>query len=578
MKQVAIIGVGPRGLSALEYLFAAFAKESKIEIPFVTLFEVSEHLGAGQVWSISQPKINWLNISQRALNELKGRNEIIVNNLFIPAFPNYADWLPEDKKNNQKSDPDLFPPRSQMGKYLYERYLSIAEPLLENSFIKIVKTTVDTINYKDRKFKVRDIENKEYVFDEVALTIGHQPTELSSQLSEWKEHFEKNKNLGLFLNPYPVQDISNSKKIKVDTVVGVRGFGLAMIDDIRALTIERGGAFKIIDNRTFKSEFKSSKDVPNTIVPFSLDGLPMIPKPLNGNLDEAYTPDNSEIEKFEKEIGTFTEGAKRAKDIFFLKREMAKVVAEQYIGLGKKAVYIFENSNEVQKTVIEWFDDDDFGHPSLYPQNEKVEKTIEDFINMAVDGEKITLDYCAGQVWRYCQPSMYKLFSHAKLPDEVLADIVALDERIKRYAYGPPVESMQQLLALNRAGVLNFNFCNNPDIELTNKGWKLNMGGDEIVVNCMLNSILDSPQLLKVSSSIIKVLLANDLLKPVHSELGIKTRTDGCIELPDKEKFIPLAVLGRLSKGSILGVDAILECFRLRIEDWANGVVSRIKN
>ena len=173
---------------------------------------------------------------------------------------------------------------------------------------------------------------------------------------------------------------------------------------------------------------------------------------------------------------------------------------------------------------------------------------------------------------------MYKLFSHAKLPDEVLADIVALDERIKRYAYGPPVESMQQLLALNRAGVLNFNFCNNPDIELTNKGWKLNMGGDEIVVNCMLNSILDSPQLLKVSSSIIKVLLANDLLKPVHSELGIKTRTDGCIELPDKEKFIPLAVLGRLSKGSILGVDAILECFRLRIEDWANGVVSRIKN
>jgi len=34
--------------------------------------------------------------------------------------------------------------------------------------------------------------------------------------------------------------------------------------------------------------------------------------------------------------------------------------------------------------------------------------------------------------------------------------------------------------------------------------------------------------------------------------------------------------LGRLCQGTVLGVDAILECFRLRIEDWAKGVVERL--
>ncbi|WP_262486210.1 hypothetical protein [Gillisia marina] len=38
-----------------------------------------------------------------------------------------------------------------------------------------------------------------------------------------------------------------------------------------------------------------------------------------------------------------------------------------------------------------------------------------------------------------------------------------------------------------------------------------------------------------------------------------------------------MAVLGRLSKGSVIGVDAILECFGPRVTDWAKAAAKRVQ-
>ncbi len=577
MKKIAIIGVGPRGLSALESLFSALSKYMEASKTFVTLFETSQFPGAGQVWDINQSNVNWLNISQRALNDLKGRKEIQLNNCIIPSFPGYVDWLPEALKNDQYNDPDLFPPRSQMGKYLNARYNSIAEPLLAKKLIRLVSSTVISINYNKENFRVSTGDDKEHEFDEVVLTIGHQSTKLPKQLKKWKQHVGKHNNLTLFLDAYPVENIGNSKNINSKSIVGIRGFGLAMIDDVRALTIDRGGTFEITDTKTFQSTFKNAKDIPQKIVPFSLDGKPMIPKPLNGKIDELFTPSEKEIDEFSQQIRAHTNSEKQATDITFLKKAIASIVAKQYLRLNNKAYYQFQTQKDCEATILAWLDDEDVKHPAIYPSKSETEILIGDYIEMAVSSSHISLDYCIGQVWRHCQPHMYNLFAHADLPDEVMADIVAIDERIKRYSYGPPVESMQQLLALHRAGILTFDYVDDPEIKLIKNGWKLTAGNKEVIVNCMINSILSPPKLLEVTSPVIKNLLSDDLLQPVHSDLGIKTYSNGCVELPDSKDFISLAVLGRLSKGSILGADAILECFSNQIDDWAEGVVRRMK-
>ena len=72
---VAIIGGGPRGLSALESLYAAHAKKESKQRLKTLLFEKSDQLGNGPVYDLNQPDTNWLNVSERGLS-IPERREI----------------------------------------------------------------------------------------------------------------------------------------------------------------------------------------------------------------------------------------------------------------------------------------------------------------------------------------------------------------------------------------------------------------------------------------------------------------------------------------------------------------------
>jgi len=262
--------------------------------------------------------------------------------------------------------------------------------------------------------------------------------------------------------------------------------------------------------------------------------------------------------------------------IRFLKNIVADIASRIYEDLGEKSIAHDKNTSQLHAIITNWLTDEAHQDPIIQPIDNPVSVNIEAFINMALGKSPISLDYCIGQVWRHCQPTLYKEFSHPTLPDEIIAEVISLDERSKRYSYGPPVESMQQMMALVRADVLILDFVNDPDIEFVSKGWQLRSRDNECIVNVMVNSVLDTPQLLEVQSPIIKSLLSNDIISPIHSELGIHTQTNGCVVLPDSINSISLSVLGRLAKGSVIGVDAILECFGSRIKDWAESAVRRI--
>jgi len=85
----------------------------------------------------------------------------------------------------------------------------------------------------------------------------------------------------------------------------------------------------------------------------------------------------------------------------------------------------------------------------------------------------------------------------------------------------------------------------------------------------MIDSVLDPPQIKSVRSSIVENLLVDDLIKVVHNKLGVETGESGYLISQNKEKEIPIALLGRLAKGTIIGVDALLECFGSRPRQWA---------
>jgi len=573
MKKLAIIGFGPRGLHALEMLFLELSKKNKSDIE-VHIFENEDELGAGQVWNTKQSAVNWTNITVRALKNLEGRPEINFDNLKIPAFPSYINSLSAEEKEALKHLPDQFPPRRDIGKYLKERAQSIVEILQKHNLVKLHKTFVTQIKCVDTIFLLVGLTGDIYKSDEILLTIGHQPTKLSEDLTSFEvDSLESNKTF--FSETYPIYKIIKSDATSTAKNIAIRGFGLAMIDAVRALTIEKGGRFEILNKDTFASKFITSENVAEKIIPYSLDGLPMVPKPFNEEIDHQFIPSKKQKERFKSVVLKYAKGEVKTENANFLKELFAEIGVAVYNTLENK-IECSDSSENLIKTLLMWFENQKHKHECLLNTERNTISLLTNYVSMAGNEIEISLDFCVGQVIRHLQPTLYAAFSHAAVEDSLFADVIQFDEMMKRYSYGPPIESMQQLIALHEAQILDFRFVDDPKITAHKDYWRFEKGDARLNCEVVINSVLSAPKLLEVTTPLIMNLLRDDLLQPVHSKLGIETNSDATIVLEDGNREIPIAVLGRLAKGSVIGVDAILECFGPRIKDWAKGFVNRL--
>ncbi|WP_369996087.1 FAD/NAD(P)-binding protein [Winogradskyella sp.] len=570
MKQLAIIGQGPRGLYALEQLISNLS-QSNTSVT-ILLIDFTNEFGTSYVWKTSQPESNWININERGLSGIEKRKKINYKNVEISEFPSYHDWCNYSLKSKQ---PDTFPPRSKLGRYLSQRYESLISKLEGFDNVKRSTAKVDAINLSGGKLIISS-EEKKWFCDDVLLTIGHQPIVNSGQLEKWNLYSKNNPKVKVFDDSYPVEQFKKLKN-KKEQSIGIRGFGLAMIDVMRYLTINNYGNFKVIDHNTFETVYYKTEPQKLRLIPFSLDGLPLAPKPLNKVIDDWYKPTSRELHYFKSSIEAVSKTSKKTSSIDFLLEPIVKIASRVFNTLKNVNNSKKLSPEETESIGLHWLNNPEYKHPLIQNNDIATYDIIKSFIEMALGNKEISLDYCIGQVWRHCQPALYSSFSHAQLDEDIIEQVIEKDERIKRYSYGPPIESMQQLLALVDAEILDLDFVQDPEIELTNEGFKLsNEDGKSAICSVMINSVLDSPKLLEVNSPIIKSLLNNQLIAPIHSKLGIETKENGYVVMPKNKKDVNIAVLGRLAKGSVIGVDAILECFGPRVENWAASYVKSL--
>ncbi|MCR1026105.1 FAD/NAD(P)-binding protein [Cellulophaga baltica] len=571
---IGIIGCGPRGLSSLEALYAA-CKETEKK-PKVIVFESTEFPGAGPVYNLQQPKTNWLNVSERGL-AITPRKEIELRSFTVPSFPDFQNWSGYAEKQIPSTMVDTFPLRSELGRYLTERFDSIAKILIKENLLTIVQGEVDHIALENNGVRIEIIGGEAYRAGEVALCIGHQPVELDKQMTGWKNRVSEIDGSVLFTQPYPVSRIVESTGLIKGSNVAIRGFGLAMIDVARALTEGNGGRFEILNDNTREMKYVPSGREPNTIVPFSLNGLPMSPKPLNKKIDEFYVPSSTQLEAYELDLKKSLDKADELLSTNFLIGAIAPIIAEIFIAIGDDTRPHVLSESELVEVIHSWLVDAEYEHKLIVSKELPASKSLKLFVQMATGSAPVSLDYCIGHVWRHIQPTMYKLLSFAPISDELVGDIVLLDERLKRYSYGPPVDSLQQLLALIESGIINMDFIADPNIEMNENGWHFNMNGNTVDVDIMVNSVLDAPQILNVVSPLPSRLVQRSLIEPIHDKLGVRTRKDALMEIVGDTGTIPVAMMGRLAKGTLIGVDAIAECFGERPSFWANGFIERFR-
>lgn len=573
---VAVIGGGPRGLAALESLYEKLVVQSLPYTVKTVLFEPSQFPGGGPIYAPDQSPGNWLNIPGR-LVDIEARSGLLSGQ--IPGFPSYREWAGlEDEDGNEKRV-DQYPQRAVLGKYLTARFNSLAENLVACGWLTVIHSEVERIVF-DGEHATITCENGQLTeVDEVVLTIGHQPVEPDPSLVSWKAYMDCHPGFTLISDPYPTTQITSHKAIDSESTVAIRGFGLSMIDVVKGLTEARGGRFVMSDERTRAMTYQPSGHEPRRMIPFSLDGLPLVPKPLNASVDMRFDPDLSLKHEFEVECSRLAAAQSGASNPLHELIELVSVIqVRQFLSLGNSARTHSESHKQLLAIARQWLADAEFDHDLIVSSGLPTETAMRTCTGMACEQEPFSFDYCLGQVWRHLQFIMFKCLSHTALCAESVRDIVNLHERMKRYSYGPPVDSMQRLIALSKCGLLSFVVVDDPDIKLTQDGWRFHSEQTSICADVMINSVLASPDLEKISSPLIRQLRRDHSVVPVSNSLGVLTARDGLVLNDHRETSVPLAILGRLAKGSLIGTDSLTGCFDERRDAWSESLLGRLSS
>ncbi|WP_206919653.1 FAD/NAD(P)-binding protein [Alicyclobacillus suci] len=247
---IAIIGMGPRGLSVLERLCANIPEllpDHNIEIHVIDPYPI----GAGSVWRTDQSKHLLMNTVASQVTVftdesvdcegpiLHGPSLYEWAHALAATADKYEDWVLEEACALR---PDSYPKRAFYGQYLqwvYNRLLCNAPTNVRVFTHKARVVSLD--DHLDNRQVIRlDDGSKPLVVNAVVLALGH----TSIALSDEEQRFQQLAlEIGLcYIPPANPADVKLDNIAPGETVV-LRGLGLNFFDYMALFTVGRGGRF-----------------------------------------------------------------------------------------------------------------------------------------------------------------------------------------------------------------------------------------------------------------------------------------------------------------------------------------------
>ena len=535
--RIAVIGAGPRSLGALEAL-AADLHEEQCAVQIDT-FDPFPANAAGPNFDPEESPLCLLNTAMRDID------------IRAPEQSNcggFADWLAHDP------DPDSFPLRADLGRYLEARHSDLASrghPTITRVFGR-----ADDLRPKGDGWEISLHGQWLGPYDEVLLTPGQPASAPDDQLSDWQDHAARSG--AILANAYPARNLARAAEQWGDKTVAIRGMGLSVFDVLRVLTTGLGGRFE-------NDQYIASGREPARILPFSLDGKPPFPKPETSELDALYTPPKADTEAFSKAMA---QAASTTPDKARELLDAAIIPAVRHV-LDQHGVTVSD------RDIADWLDKE-WDAPGSQ-SSDSPRETLQAGIDLASGQRAPDIGFAFGQIWRKWQDEIRAAYNPAETPPDTAEKIVGFDEGLKRYSYGQPISSAREMEALIKAGVVDLGHAADPDIELAKSGWQLSSGERETEVSVMVDSVLPSPNLSIVTDPLICDLIDKGSLCETAKGMGARTTPDGTVIGRDGTPLPHLCLLGRMSLGSVIAVDSLHDCFGEAAKRWAKGVAERLK-
>lgn len=510
---ISIIGMGPRGLNILERIISHCIWDKDLQDKNITLqiFNENKDYGAG-CHDINQSENLLVNTICSQITVFP--DDTVKNYSFSIKGPSFYEWLKVKYVNNKDINPLNYYSRKDLGEYLCWAFDFLCSIKVDNlEIIKIQEKVVDITECQANQWNIITANNK-YLSNYVCLTTGHDRAHCI---------FSNKKKL----YAYPLEkfdEIINSKEI-----VAIQGLGLTTFDVISKLTEDRGGKFIQEDNQLI---YKPSGKEPK-IIAFSRYGLPLNARgAAQKELREQYKPQIFTKERiialkknnkrdFEKDyLPLLLQEMECVYSFTFLKNKdiiKAYNFLNDYIRNESQRDHIVKTYIPNEKDRFSWKRISDplanYSFKSKKAYYDWLLNYLDEDIQNALQGNVNNPTKACTDILRDVRDLIRFTVDHGGLSEE---SAIWFNEVFKpimiRICVGPPLERIQQMIALVRANILQIDLGPNVTVEEKKDGFYLKTGfGETIRTDYYIIAQVNAPIVEKSNDALMKNILKKNI-------------------------------------------------------------------
>lgn len=476
---IAIVGLGPKGLYCLEALIAEFTARPLATGLHVAIFNRDGQFGASPIYNPDQPPYLLSNVRVRELDLWHGSDPS------TPDGPGFADWYNARFRPSTPVDLDTYPPRALVGRYLVHGFHRLMSRLPPGVRVSRHAAEVTDIVPDPRGHRVGYVESTggrhEVLADKIMLSTGHNPVLPAKEERHYQDFVDGCPGTSFVRQAYPVEERMSG--IPAGARVAVKGAGLTFVDAVLAMTEGRGGAFERgADGRL---HYLIGGQEPKSIIPFCRTGLPIVPKPWDypstarpltfvtpARLTAARRRARGGRLDLARDIWPFVELEMELRYYRTAMRDPADRRALDGCGADARAMERVTRSFLAGHPDVEPFDYRRVLDPvggRRFATGRQYHLFIERYLRREIDHARAGLASsparAAVSMWYEVRASLKPFVAFGGLTARSHHVLVEhLFPLFKRVVFGPPLVNAEKVLALQRAGLLDFSVARNPRV------------------------------------------------------------------------------------------------------------------
>lgn len=470
-KIVAVVGAGPRGTSFLERLLAHADRSAPVTPLRVIVFDPAPH-GPGRVWDPEQSPLYLMNTPAgypTAAPSGGTRKELPPSSVSC----SFAEWRRAQDGGSESAglehaeadhtDAD-FPSRAVYGEYLGWLHTEVAAGLADRGVaVEHLSTAVTRCSRHDGGYLLATEGGDQYA-DTVVLAVGHIPARLNEVGQRFTQAAEE---LGLRYFPPAVPTDVDYAALPAGENVLVRGMGLNFFDLMIQATAGRGGEFRQLPGAQpgQRLEYVPSGREPR-IIAGSRRGTPYRAK----SSASGFIPDGVELVHFTDEA---IDEAERRHDrldfrahlwplilqdvlhTYYRLDEGARPALPEHRGLPEQPAQSRTEAEKFVRSLGRPFDGASFLSHADYQQH--MLTYLEDDAATSAAGADSPVKMAIGAL-HAARMKLKELIAEGRVSQASRVEDVEgwFESLVEGTASGPPLQRIEELAALVRAGVVEF--------------------------------------------------------------------------------------------------------------------------